>query len=87
MTIEVSTGLGGRYCVKRVRIRSYSVPHFPVYSVQFRGNADQNSSEYGHFSRSESNISREVSERKDHMVAPIIKEVLLEPNKIFIDNV
>ena len=83
MTIEVSTGLGGRYCVKRVHIRSYSVPHFPVYSVEFRGNADQNSSEYGHFSRSESNISREVSERKDHMVAPIIKECIIGAKQTF----
>ena len=52
------------HCVKCVRIRSYSGPHFPafglnserygvslLYSVQMRENADQNNSEYGHFSR------------------------------------
>ena len=45
-------------CVKSVRIRSYSGPHFPafglnisLYSVQIQENADQNKSEYGHFSR------------------------------------
>ena len=46
--------------MKRVRIRTYSVPHFPVfelstetpYSVRMRENADQNNSEYGHFLRS-----------------------------------
>ena len=48
-------------CVKRVRIRSYSGTHFPTfglnmeqsispYSVRMRENADQNYSEYGHFS-------------------------------------
>ena len=37
-----------RYEVKIVRIRSYSGP----YSVRMRKNADQNKSEYGHFSRS-----------------------------------
>ena len=53
------------HCVKCVRIRSYSGPQFPafglnserygvslLYSVQMRENADQNNSEYGHFSRS-----------------------------------
>ena len=39
------------HCVKSVRIRSYSGPHFPVFGL--RKNADQNSSEYGHFSRSD----------------------------------
>ena len=38
-----------RYCVKSVRIRSYSCP----YSVRMRENADKNNSEYEHFSRSE----------------------------------
>ena len=36
------------HCVKNVRIRSYSDP----YSVRMRENTDQNSSEYGHFLRS-----------------------------------
>ena len=52
------------YCVKNVRIQSYSGPHFPVfglnteilrispYSVRKRENTDQNNSEYGHFLRS-----------------------------------
>ena len=47
-------------CVKSVRIRSYFGPHFTVfglnrespYSVRIRENADQNNSEYRHFSRS-----------------------------------
>ena len=49
-----------QHCIKSVRIRSYSGPHFPAfglntefcispYSVQMRENADQNNSEYGHF--------------------------------------
>ena len=46
------------HCVKRVRIRSYSGSHFRIwsissYSVRIRKNADQNNSEYGHFSRSD----------------------------------
>ena len=53
-----------RHCVKGVRLRSYSGPHFPAfglnmerysispYSVRMRENADQNHSEYGHSSRS-----------------------------------
>ena len=53
-----------QYCMKSVRIRSYSVPHFSAfgldteirsissYSVQMRENADQNNSEYRHFLRS-----------------------------------
>ena len=52
-----------QHCIKSVRIRSYSGPHFPAfglntefcispYSVQMRENADQNNSEYRHFSRS-----------------------------------
>ena len=36
------------HCLKSVRIRSYSGPHFPA----FRLITDQNNSEYGHFSRS-----------------------------------
>ena len=51
------------YCVKCVRIWSYSGPHFPAfglnterlricpYLVRIRENADQNNSEYRHFSR------------------------------------
>ena len=43
------------HCVKSVSIWSYSGPHFPTfglpYSVRLRENADQNNSEYGHFSR------------------------------------
>ena len=38
-----------KHCVKSVRILSYS--------VRMRENADQNNSEYGHFSRSESSIT------------------------------
>ena len=46
------------HCVKSVRIRSYSGPHFPAfglntqYSVRMRENADQNNSEYRHCLRS-----------------------------------
>ena len=55
------------HCVKRVGIRSYSGPYFPVfelnaerygevrifpYSVQLRETTDQNNCEYGHFLRS-----------------------------------
>ena len=46
------------HCIKRVRIRSYSGPHFPIfglntpYSDPMRENADQNNSEYGHILRS-----------------------------------
>ena len=36
------------HCLKNVRILSYSGP----YSVRMLENADQNNSEYGHFSRS-----------------------------------
>ena len=39
-------------CVKSVLARCYSGPHFHT----FRLNTDQNNSEYGHFSRSVSNI-------------------------------
>ena len=46
------------HCVQSVRIRSYSGLHFrafrlkiSLYSVRMRENADQNNSEYGHFSR------------------------------------
>ena len=53
------------HCIKRVRIRSYSGPHFSrirteygetlrisPYSVRMRENADQSNSEYGKFSGS-----------------------------------
>ena len=51
------------HCLKGVCIQSYSGPHFPafqhldwirrdMYSVRMWENADQNNSEYGHFSRS-----------------------------------
>ena len=36
------------HCVKSVRSRGYSCPHFP-YSVRIRENADQDNSECGHF--------------------------------------
>ena len=42
--------------IKSVRIWSYSGPYFPtfrLYSVRMRENADENNSEYEHFSRSE----------------------------------
>ena len=39
------------YCIRIVRIRCYSGPHFPAFSPN---DADQNNSEYGHFSHSES---------------------------------
>ena len=64
----------GKHCVKSVRIRSYSGPHFPAFglnterygisphSVRMRENADQNNSEYGHFLCSE-NVSRFIVER------------------------
>ena len=53
------------HSIKNVRIWSYSGTHFPAfgldteilsispYSVRMQENADQNKSEYGHFSRSE----------------------------------
>ena len=48
----------GLRCVKSVRIRGYSGPHFPAfglntspYSVRMRGNVDQNNSKYEHFSQ------------------------------------
>ena len=57
--------IGNLDCVKNVRIRSYSGPHFPAFalnkgvilrispnSVQMPENADQNNSEYGHILRS-----------------------------------
>ena len=37
------------HCVKSVRIRSYSGPYFHAFTL----NTDQNNSEYGHFSRSD----------------------------------
>ena len=37
------------YCVKNVRIRSFSGPYFPTFEL----NTDQKNSEQGHFSRSE----------------------------------
>ena len=52
------------HCVKSVRIRSYSSPHFPAFGlntetysgslhIQFNaGKCGQNNSEYGHFLRS-----------------------------------
>ena len=52
----------GNHCIKSVRIRSYSGPHFPAfelnterlrispYSVRMRENADQTNSKYRHFS-------------------------------------
>ena len=49
------------HCVKSVRIRSYSGPHFPAFglnterygcSVRMRENADENNSEYKYFLRS-----------------------------------
>ena len=54
------------HCVKSVRIRRYSGPYIPVfvlngkirsiflYSVRMQKNANQNNSEYRHFSRSDS---------------------------------
>ena len=35
-------------CVKNVRIRSYSGPHFPAFGLNTEQNTDQNNSEYGH---------------------------------------
>ena len=44
---------------KNVRIRSYSGPHFPTFTLVRMGeNADQNNSEYGHFSRNIKYVSR-----------------------------
>ena len=47
------------YCVKGVRIRSFSGPYFPTfrlsispYSVRMRENTDQKNFEYGQFLRS-----------------------------------
>ena len=53
------------HCVKNVRIRSYSDPHFPAFRLNTErysvfstdgGNADQNNSEYRHFSRSAKHV-------------------------------
>ena len=59
----ISTGvfpMMSRHYVKSVRIWSYSGPYFPhldlIYSVRMRENADQNNSEYKHFSRSVSDL-------------------------------
>ena len=44
------------HCVKNVRIRSYSGPHFSAFGLnteRYGVDADQNNSEYGHFLRSE----------------------------------
>ena len=61
--------VNNKHYVKSVRSRSYSGPHFPAfglmwteyekircissYSVRMRENADQNNSQYEHFTRSE----------------------------------
>ena len=46
--------MGGSHCVKSVRIQIYYGPHFPAFGLNTESeNADQNNSEYGHFSRSE----------------------------------
>ena len=59
----ISTGvfpMMSRHYVKSVRIWSYSGPYFPhsdlIYSIRMRENADQNNSEYKHFSRSVSDL-------------------------------
>ena len=58
-TLELLKNAGIIHCVKSVRIRSFSGPHFPAfglnterYSVHMRENTYQKNSEYGHFSRS-----------------------------------
>ena len=43
-----------KHCVKSVRIRSYSGPHFPAFGM----NTDQNNSKYEHFLRSEQYTTR-----------------------------
>ena len=48
--------LSENHCIKSVRIRSDSGPHFPTFGLntdRMRENADQNISEYGHFLSSE----------------------------------
>ena len=49
---------GVSHCVKNVRIRSYSGPHFPAFGLNTE-NTDQNNSEYGHFSCSVSNDKKQ----------------------------
>ena len=67
-----------KHCVKSVRIRSYSGPHFLLrispYSVQIRENADQNNSEYGHFLRSE---SFHIFSEKDQLHFKTIMHIIL----------
>ena len=41
-------------CVKSVRIRSYSGLYFPAFGL----NMDHTNSEYGHFSRGDSQVAR-----------------------------
>ena len=46
-----------QHCVKSVRFRSYSGPHFAAFglnTVRMQENADQNNFDYGHFLRSAS---------------------------------
>ena len=46
-----------KHCVKSVRIRSYSNPHFPAFGLhteRYGVHMDQNNSEYGHFLHRES---------------------------------
>ena len=51
LTVNLNCCYKTFHCVKCVRIRSYSCPHFPVLGTM-QENADQNISEYGHFQRS-----------------------------------
>ena len=52
--------------MKSVCIRSFSSPYFAAfglytaYSVGIRENTDQKNSEYGHFSRLENDLTRDV---------------------------
>ena len=68
------------HCVERVRIRSYSGPHFfPHFSAfglfifspnagKCRKNADQNNSKYGHFLRSGHYYSFLINLRKKSQI-------------------
>ena len=49
------------HCVKRVCIRNFSGPYFPVFGL----NMDRNNSEYRHFSRSVDDLLKsEYSQKK-----------------------
>ena len=76
--MEINNKIYAKHCVKRVRIWSYSGPHFSAfglnterYSVfspnagKCRKYADQNNSEYGLFLRSENEVNSSTLDATD----------------------